>query len=56
MNDLSDEQQWLLQRAIDNMGGSGIPTADTLTALGASARDQRVVRERIEQMSAGVLR
>lgn len=56
MNDLNEEQQWLLRRALDNLGDSGIPAAETLAGSGASARDQRVVRERIEQMSAGVLR
>lgn len=54
MNDLSTEQQFLLERALENFGASGIPAADTLAASGASARDQQAVRERIEQKSAGV--
>ena len=56
MNDLSEEQEFLLARALENFGAAGVPVDDTLVASGASARDQQVVRERIEQKSAGVRR
>ena len=54
MNDLNEEQQFLLARALENFGANGIPAADTLAASGVSARDQQVVRDRIERMPAGV--
>lgn len=56
MNDLSQEQEFLLRRAMENFGDRGIPASETLAGSGASARDQQVVRERLEQMTAGVLR
>jgi hypothetical protein len=55
VTDLSEEQEFLLARAIANFGALGIPTSDTLAASGASMRDQQVVRKRLEEMSAGVL-
>jgi hypothetical protein len=56
VNDLSEEQEWLLQRALNNLSILGVPVALTLDRWSSSPHDQQVVRERLEQMSAGVLR
>jgi hypothetical protein len=56
VNDLNEEQEFLLRRALDNFADQGVPVDESLRGSGASPADQQVVRERIEQMSAGVRR
>lgn len=56
VNDLSEDQQFLLQRALEVFAERGTSAPDALIQLGASDEDTAVVLERLEQMSAGVAR